>query len=100
MSLENRLVSRKRQHPDSLQPTPQHQPKRQKSNAPASTYWDNLSKIWLTENAVRELNRRNIRSQVPQSHRPVTRRLQAEAKTHRGSLQFARDLIRDCLLDY
>ncbi|KAF2009987.1 hypothetical protein BU24DRAFT_455168 [Aaosphaeria arxii CBS 175.79] len=40
-------------------------------------FWDNLSKIWLTKNALRELKRRNEQQEKrlppPQSHRPVTR---------------------------
>ncbi|GBF64249.1 hypothetical protein TMEN_6938 [Trichophyton mentagrophytes] len=41
------------EHPD------QHPLKRQKLCQPAPAYWDTLSKIWLTKDALEELDRRN-----------------------------------------
>jgi hypothetical protein len=38
---------------------------------PPSGYWDNLSKIWLTKRALKELNRRNNK---PNEHSPPYRR--------------------------
>ena len=66
----------------------QHQPKKQKFSHPARpppSFWDNLSEIPLTENALHELDRRNRDSTQSthslsrkQSCRPVTRRFAAE----------------------
>jgi hypothetical protein len=74
---------RKRKEPGALQP----QLKRPKLNhlttefQPTLPSWDNLSKIWLTRDALRELNRRNTqptssqpRSLSRQSRWPVKRR--------------------------
>ncbi|KAF3484297.1 uncharacterized protein GIQ15_03621 [Arthroderma uncinatum] len=76
--------SRKRQKPDYLN---QLRPpsKRLNLGQPTSAYWDNLSKIWLTKDALEELDRRNRASgSVPEStfipHRPLTRQLQASLK--------------------
>ncbi|EEP76022.1 predicted protein [Uncinocarpus reesii 1704] len=87
----------KRQQPDSPPTASQRQPKRRKSNASAPAYWDGLSKIWLTKNALRELDRRNVYSQLPQNHRPVTRLFQATTKTE--LFQFAPEFIRACPLN-
>ncbi|OJD20507.1 hypothetical protein ACJ73_08160, partial [Blastomyces percursus] len=59
--------------------------KRLNLGQPTSAYWDNLSKIWLTRDALEELGRRNRASgSVPEStfipHRPLTRQLQASLK--------------------
>ncbi|KXX77155.1 hypothetical protein MMYC01_207569, partial [Madurella mycetomatis] len=68
-----------------------HQPKKQKFSHPARpppSFWDNLSEIPLTENALHELDRRNRDSTQSthslsriQSCRPVTRRFAAELRT-------------------
>ncbi|KAI1910918.1 hypothetical protein LOZ12_004139 [Ophidiomyces ophidiicola] len=76
--------SRKRQEADYLDP-PRPPLKRQKLELPYSVYWDNLSKIWLTRDALEELDRRNSASSrisgPPHSHhRPFTRQLQARLK--------------------
>ncbi|KAI1974678.1 hypothetical protein LOZ53_003380 [Ophidiomyces ophidiicola] len=81
VSLES---SRKRQEADYLDP-PRPPLKRQKLEQPSSVYWDNLSKIWLTRDALEELDRRNSASSSisgpPHSHhRPFTRQLQARLK--------------------
>ena len=83
--------------------------KRQKLNHPTTgpqppaAFWDNLSKIWLTEHALRELNQRNSqpassipRSQYRQARRPVTRKLLAELKRNRRVTQSTSDFLRHC----
>ncbi|EFR03429.1 hypothetical protein MGYG_06426 [Nannizzia gypsea CBS 118893] len=75
--------SRKRQ--ESGEYLDRHPSKRLKLDQPASAYWDNLSKIWLTKDALEELDRRNgVSSSVPESpyfyHRPFTRQLQTRLK--------------------
>jgi hypothetical protein len=86
------VYSRKRQHSEgpSLCETPQQLHKKQKVKHPSGTqtpaaFWDNLPKIWLTQNALRELDRRNnqaARSVFHQGRRqiskPVTRAALAE----------------------
>ncbi|KAF2835304.1 hypothetical protein M501DRAFT_908667, partial [Patellaria atrata CBS 101060] len=57
---------------------------------PPTEFWDNLSKIWLTKRALRELGRRNIQAAPSPPHsphsphqracRPVTRNFVAEQK--------------------
>ncbi|OAX79947.1 hypothetical protein ACJ72_05727 [Emergomyces africanus] len=51
--------SRKRQEPNDDLEQPQHQSKRLKLGGPPPAYWDNLSRIWLTKDALREFDRRN-----------------------------------------
>ncbi|OJD24939.1 hypothetical protein ACJ73_03700 [Blastomyces percursus] len=75
-------LSRKRQYPKPHQSDRSRFRKRQKLEASASAYWDNLSKIWLTKDALEELDRRNSRPKPPQNHRPLTRRFHAELKKH------------------
>ncbi|EER36397.1 conserved hypothetical protein [Histoplasma capsulatum H143] len=71
--------------------------KRQKLNTPAPAYWDNLSKIWLTKDALEELDRRNSRPKPPQNyHRPLTRRFHTELKKRCNLFQFAPAFLRDC----
>ncbi|KGM92269.1 uncharacterized protein PADG_11454 [Paracoccidioides brasiliensis Pb18] len=54
--------SRKRQHPESHPYNiSRYQLKRQKLSKSASMYWDNLSKVWLTRHALKELDRRTLR---------------------------------------
>lgn len=59
----------KQQHLEqlSLQRSPQGVLKKQKVDHPSGSllpaaFWDNLSKVWLTRNALRELDRRNQKS--------------------------------------
>ena len=86
----------------------QSQLKRQRLNHPTTesqppAFWDNLSKIWLTKRALRELNRRNIqpvssqpRSQHRRARRPVTRNFLAELKRNRRVIQSAPDYLHHC----
>ena len=78
------------QHPLQQKETSQPQSKRRRLGHHSTGYhpafWDNLSKIWLTRSALKELDRRNLQS-VPnlspryrQAHRPVTRRFLANRK--------------------
>ncbi|KAK2742687.1 hypothetical protein FQN57_005142 [Myotisia sp. PD_48] len=74
---------RKRQRSEQQPQDPQS--KRQKLAPRTSTYWDTLSKIWLTKCALAELDRRNISEeqgclypQLLQLQRPLTRALHAK----------------------
>lgn len=95
MYTSNPTCSRKRPQPDSLELSNQAsstQNKKQKINHPSDShpspgFWDNLSNIWLTRNALRELNRRNNRfpreaesQRRRQPTRPLTRCVLAEWK--------------------
>ncbi|EGD93151.1 hypothetical protein TESG_00705 [Trichophyton tonsurans CBS 112818] len=62
-----------------------HLSKRLKLGQPTSAYWDNLSKIWLTRDALEELDRRNRASSSAlestfTTHQPLTRQLHASLK--------------------
>ncbi|EQL29102.1 hypothetical protein BDFG_08228 [Blastomyces dermatitidis ATCC 26199] len=72
--------------------------KRQKLDTSASAYWDNLSKIWLTKDALEELDRRNSHLKPPQNlHRPITRCFHTELKKkHCNPFQFAPTFLHDC----
>ena len=71
---------------------------------PPAAFWDNLSKIWLTKRALRELDRRNTQSAPSpprpsyrrRPHRPVTRRALAELKNNRRPTQSAADFLCHC----
>jgi hypothetical protein len=95
MVLTQLSIPRKRRHSERLAPqqhkTTEHVSKRQKRSHPVgsqfpSVFWDNLSKIHLTERALEELERRNaqvaLTSGLPilRSHRPITRSVLAERK--------------------
>ncbi|CRG82659.1 hypothetical protein PISL3812_00003 [Talaromyces islandicus] len=82
MHTKSQRRSRKRQHPEpqSLEVSPKQVQKKQKvdhlsgSQLPAA-FWDNLSKVWLTRNALQELDRRNSQASVRKpirSVKPVT----------------------------
>ena len=99
---------RKRQHPEdpSLQANNVSPPqsKRQKfsSSRPPASFWDNLSKIWLTKQALRELERRQNRSAsgLPRPryrsvHRLLTRNFLAALKNHPAP-ESAVDFLRRC----
>ena len=65
------------------------------------TFWDSLSKIWLTKHALRELNRRNT-PQHPscrRARRPITRGLLAEWRTT-GQRVTVADLLSNASLSY
>ncbi|PGH27846.1 hypothetical protein AJ80_00396 [Polytolypa hystricis UAMH7299] len=64
--------SRKRQYPEPHPYNTSRYRKRQKLDESASAaYWDNLSKIWLTKDTLKELDRRNSCLVPRQTHRPA-----------------------------
>lgn len=66
--------------------------KRQKLNNIESAHWDNLSNVWFTKSALRELDRRNQCQRSSQNRRPLTRQFHAELrKKPREPFQFAPD---------
>jgi hypothetical protein len=83
---------RPEQRPPQLSETSQPVSKKRKVSHPSgceppAAFWDNLSKIWLTRSALRELDRRNAQSapnppwsSYRRPHRPLTRRGLAEWK--------------------
>lgn len=91
-----------------LNGTSQSQLKRQRLKHPTTVsqlpaFWDNLSKIWLTKHALKELNRRNRqpapsqpRSQHRRACQPVTRNVFGELKRNCGATQSASDFLRHC----
>lgn len=93
---------RQRTEPCTLQLT-QSQLKRQRLKHPITesqlpAFWDSLSKIWLTKDALKELNRRNrqsassqLHSQYRQACQPVTQNFFAELKTQSES-----EFLRHC----
>jgi hypothetical protein len=75
-----RKRQRAKQHPLQLNEISQPGSKRQKKlgrhstgSYPPSSFWDNLSKIWLTKDALRELDRRNTQSAPTPLHLPRRR---------------------------
>lgn len=80
------------QHSVPLQTSSQHSSKRQRLNTSEipPAFWDNLSQIWLTGNALKELDRRN--SSLLSSHRPVTRKFVAKLREE-GDLEPAVDFL-------
>ncbi|KAF2105227.1 hypothetical protein BDV96DRAFT_509744 [Lophiotrema nucula] len=95
--LEPQPTLRKRQRLEPPEPNETLHPvsKRQKlshpsESQPPAAFWDNLSKIWLTKRALKELDRRNTqaarsppRSPHRRTRRPVTRIFLAESKRSR-----------------
>ena len=114
--LEQRLSNpRKRQRSEQYRSqqnrTSQPLSKRQKrshppiESHPPPAFWDNLSRVWLTKGALRELDRRNGPSQSAPSpscslharlHGPFTRHAVAKAENSRGAPQSASDFLRHC----
>lgn len=108
--LEARLSNpRKRHRPE--QHLPQSLLKREKLNHPhhevrsrtPAAFYDNLSKVWLTKGALRELDRRNAQpapsSPCPsrrQPHRPFTRHALVELRKNCRSTQSASDFLCHC----
>jgi hypothetical protein len=94
------------QRPLPVNETSQSRSKRQKLSHPSGSqppvaFWDNLSKVWLTKRALRELNRRNTAPSPPRSsyqrpHRPVTRRARAELKKRHEPTQSAAHFLCHC----
>jgi hypothetical protein len=68
-----------------------------------SAFWDNLSTVWLTERALRELDRRNTQGVsnrlLSLQRRPVTRRAVTEWTTDKGKWQPATDYLAGCTKD-
>lgn len=71
---------------------------------PPSAFWDNLSKIWLTKHALKELNRRNteiasspLNLSYKQTPRRVSRVALAELKEVCKPSQCAADFLRNCV---
>lgn len=103
---------RKRQHseqcPFELSGAAQLASKKQKlshpsASQPPAAFWENLSKIWLTKRALRELNRRRTQfAPSPPSAscrrlpRPVTRRVRTELQQDRQPTQSAADFLHNC----
>lgn len=99
---------RKRQRSESPEQTRASQPpsKKQSLHHPSlyqhpPAFWDNLSKIWLTKLALRELDRRNreaasspSRSPHRRAHRPVTRKYIADQRN--GQVSHCTDYLRRC----
>ena len=98
---------RKRQRPSSQAPQPF--PKKQKLTSASASFqyppefWDNLSKIWLTRSALKELDCRNARSIVespsPSCRRitlPVTSRAVAESKKTCWPVQPVSEFLQSC----
>lgn len=90
--------SRKRRQPEDPYDTSRRLSKRQKPSWPAPAYWDNLSRIWLTKRALKELDRRNGCVGLPQKrHQPFfSRPLHREPKKHREPSQLVPDLLGGC----
>jgi hypothetical protein len=72
------------------------------SSSLSSSFWDSLSKIWLTKDALRELDRRNSTSVVQSasqlaqpSTRPVTRKFLANLRHRRRRAQSANELLHN-----
>lgn len=85
----------KRQHPEQHPCASEYRLKRQKLDKSAISYWDNLSKIWLTNDALKELDRRNSCPRPYQTHRPITRQFHAGLKKPCDSFQLP-SLLHDC----
>lgn len=71
----------------SAQPSDKSLPaKRSKVSAPSElqpppAFWDNLSTLWLTKRALRELDRRNVQAAQNSSRGSVTRNFSAERQS-------------------
>ncbi|KMP02026.1 hypothetical protein CIRG_02165 [Coccidioides immitis RMSCC 2394] len=74
----------------------QHQLKWQKLSQPAPAYWDNLSKIWLTKDTLKELDQRSSCLKQPQKfHVSVSQQSHLKLKKYYG-LQLAPNPLSDC----
>ncbi|KAI4154575.1 MAG: hypothetical protein LQ340_001584 [Diploschistes diacapsis] len=82
---------RKRQRTEPHLPSPppakrqKKLPHRSQGYIDTPAFWDSLSKIWLTEHALREFHRRNSRPRSPcrQTRRPTTRNFLAQQRNVR-----------------
>lgn len=104
--LANPRKRQRTERPLQLNETSQPQSKRQKKlsnhDAEPPAFWDNLSKIWLTKRALRELNRRNTQPapkapNLPyrRTHRPITRNFAKLNRFHRPT-RSADDFLNNC----
>jgi hypothetical protein len=98
------------QRKDSSQPPRKRRkvdhPAREVSFQPPAAFWDNLSKISLTQRSLRELDRRNAQSAPIQEdsscrklRRPFTRHARAEFKKRCWPFKPASELLCDCTAD-
>jgi hypothetical protein len=106
--LESSLSSLRKRRRSESNETLQPIFKKQRLNHPGGSqssalFWNNLSKIWLTKRALRELDRRNnlsafntLQSPYPQARRPITRNFLAESKRSCRNGQYAADYLRCC----
>ncbi|EZF32759.1 hypothetical protein TMEN_3561 [Trichophyton mentagrophytes] len=86
--------SSKRSSPDQEQAYPQ--PKRRQVT---SSYWDNLSTVWLTQGALQEFDRRTSVQPQPEENpdsRPATRLSTRRQRESRGVIKYADEFIREC----
>jgi hypothetical protein len=94
MSAPQTPNSPKRKHP-----CPSHQKLTPSSHATTLDWWDSLSKIWLTRDALRELDWRNARAALllstSQARRPVTRGVAAWKKSQ-NPLECPSTFLRSC----
>lgn len=101
--LRGHLHSEQRPLRESRQPLSKRQPPKypRGSRAPAA-FWDNLSKIWLTKEALKELDRRNIQSAQnsnDSTHRRLHRRgtrLSVAVLEYAKEYQPAADFLTRC----
>jgi len=77
----------KRQRPEQHLPTPPSSKRQKPEHYPEPepfppTFWDSLSKVWLTKNAIKEFDQRNAEPPLKshEFHRPITRNFQAQLK--------------------
>lgn len=97
---------RRRLEPQQLNDTSRPISKKQRlgplsGSQPPPAFWDNLSTIWLTKRALRELDRRNIQASPSQprsphrrTRRPATRKFLAESKRNRQTTQYTSYYLR------
>ena len=74
-----------------------------RGSPPPAEFWDNLSKVWLTKRALRELDRRNTRpapkppnSLYRRPHRPATRRILTEPSKSRQPTESTTNFLCHC----
>ena len=74
------------------------------SDQPPAAFWDNLSKLWLTKRALRELDRRNVEAAPSpfslrrRSYRPLTRHILVDEK--KFSPQSGSHFLDHCAVQY
>ncbi|KAK4204707.1 hypothetical protein QBC40DRAFT_261336 [Triangularia verruculosa] len=88
------MASRNRKRPRADDPPQEHRPSKklraegraQSSSNFAPEFWDNLSKVWLTPRALRELDRRNDARPAPKPLAPAVHTADLARFTRRGGL--------------